>query len=56
MEIPLPAYDDSIASDATNAVRAKAKRLWTAKIELQCLIKTVDRARRAFLVAVIEDT
>ena len=24
MAIPLPAYDDSIASDATNAVRAKA--------------------------------
>ena len=53
MEIPLPAYDDSIASDATNAVRAKAERLWTAKIELQRLIKTVERA---FLVAVVEDT
>ena len=31
MDIPLPAYDNIIASDATNAVRAKAKRLWTAK-------------------------
>ena len=27
MEIPLPAYDHSIASDDTNAVRAKAERL-----------------------------
>ena len=27
MTIPLPAYDDSIAADATNAVRAKAERL-----------------------------
>ena len=24
MDVPLPAYDDSIVSDATNAVRAKA--------------------------------
>ena len=56
MVIPLPAYDDSIAADATNAVRAKAERLWTAKIELQRLIKTVDRVERAFLVAVVEDT
>ena len=35
MAIPLPAYDDSIASDATDAVRANFKRLWTAKIVLQ---------------------
>ena len=56
MEIQLPAYDDSITSDATNAVRAKAERLWTAKIGLQTLIKTVERAGRAFLVAVVKDT
>ena len=54
MEVPLPAYNDSIASDATNAVRAKAEGLWAAKIGLQTLIKTVERAGRAFLVAVIE--
>ena len=53
MAVPLPAYDDSIASDATNAVRAKAERLWTAKIGLQTLIKTVERAERAFLIAVV---
>ena len=53
MEVPLLAYDDSIAADANNAVRAKAKRLWTAKIELQRLIKTVKRARRAFLVNIL---
>ena len=56
MAIPLPAYNDSIASDATNAVRTKAKRLWTAKIGLQTLIKTVERVGRAFLVAVVEVT
>ena len=32
IEVPLPAYDNSIAANAANAVRAKAKRLWTAKI------------------------
>ena len=26
MTVPLPAYDDSIASDATNAVRSKVER------------------------------
>ena len=35
MEVPLTAYDDGIAADATNAVRTKAERLWTAKIELE---------------------
>ena len=56
MAVPLPVYDDSIASDATNNVRFKAERLWTAKIGLQTLIKTVERAGRAFLIAVVEDT
>ena len=56
MEVPLKAYDDGIAADATNAMRAKAERLWTAKIELQRIIKTVERSGRAFLVAVIEET
>ena len=50
MAVPLPAYKNSIASDATNGVRAKAERLWTAKIGLQTLIKTVERAGRAFLI------
>ena len=40
----------------TNAVCAKAERLWTAMIGLQTLIKTVERAGRAFLIAVVEDT
>ena len=56
MAIPLPAYDNSMATDSNNGVLGKAKRLWTAKIELQWLIKTVEHARRALLVAVIEDT
>ena len=56
MEVPLQSYDDSIATNSNNAVRAKAERLWTDKIELQRLIKTVERAGRAFLVVVVEDT
>ena len=56
MAVPLLAYDYSIASGATNAVRAKAERLWTAKIGLQTLIKTVERAGCAFLVAVVKYT
>ena len=56
MAIQLPAYDDIIATDANNAIKAKAERLWTANIELQRLIKTVERAGCAFLVAVVEDT
>ena len=56
MEVSLQAYNDSIAADANNSVRAKAKRLWKAKMELQRLIKTVERAGHAFLVTVVEDT
>ena len=56
MEVPLQAYNYSIAADANNAVQAKPERLWTAKIEFQRLIKTVERAGRAFLVAVVKDT
>ena len=56
MDTPLPAYEDIIASNATNTVRAKAERLWTAKIGLQTLIKTVERARCAFLIAAVKDT
>ena len=56
METPLKYYDDGISGDATNAVRAKAKRLWTAKIELQWLVKTVKRAGRAFFKAVVKET
>ena len=56
MEAPLQAYDSSITANANNAVRAKAERLWTAKIELQRLIKTVKHAGRAFLVDVVKDT
>ena len=56
MAVPLPAYNNSIASDATNAVHAKAERLWMEKIGLQTLIKTVERAGHAFLVTVVEYT
>ena len=46
MEVPLQAYYNNIAADANNNVRAKAERLWTSKIELQRLIKTVKRRVR----------
>ena len=52
----LKSYDDGISGDTNNAVRAKAKRLWTAKIELQRLVKTVERAEPAFFKAVVEET
>ena len=55
METPLKSYDDGIAADATNAVRAKAEPLWTANIELQRLVKTVERVGRAFIKAVVEE-
>ena len=56
MAVPLPSYDESIASDATNAVHTKAECLWTAKIGLQTIINTVERSGRAFLIAIVEDT
>ena len=56
MKVPLQAYDDSIAINANNAVQANVERLWTSKIELQRLIKTVKCSGRAFLVAVVKDT
>ena len=56
METPLKSYDDGISGKATNAVRAKAKRLWTAKIDLQRLVKTVERAGHTFFKAVVEET
>ena len=55
-ETSLKSYNDGIAADATNAVRAKAERLGNAKIDLQRLIKTIKRAGRAFLVAVVKET
>ena len=56
MAIPIQAYDYNIASDATNAIRTNAKRLWTANIGIQTLINTVERAGRASLIAVVEYT
>ena len=56
METPFKSYDNGIAGNATNTVRAKAERLWTANIELQRLVKTVERAGRAFFKAVVEET
>ena len=52
MEIPLPAYDDIITTNANITFCAKAERMWIAKIELQRLIKMVG----AFLASVVEDT
>ena len=56
METPLKSYNNGIATDATDAVCAKAERLWTAEIELQRLVKTVERARRAFIKSVVKET
>ena len=56
METPLKSYNNDIAGDAINDVRAKSKRLWTTKIELQRLFKTAERAGNAFFKAVVEET
>ena len=56
METSLNSYDNVIVADVSNAVRAKAERLWTAKIKLQRLVKTVERAGREFFKAVVEET
>jgi hypothetical protein len=56
LETPLSSYDPSIATDATNAVRVKAERAWTAQLELQRLIRTVERTLRSFFSTIIEDT
>ena len=53
METPLKYYDYGISVDATNAVRAKAERLWTAKIKHQRLVKN---AERPFIKAVVKET
>ena len=55
-ETPLKSCDNRITADATNAVRAKAERLCTAKIKLQRLFKTVELAGRAFIKAIDEET
>ena len=56
MIIPLVAYDPAIAADATDAVRARAERNWTAKKELQRLIRAVERNGRLFLLSIVEET
>ena len=56
MKNPLKSYDNSISGNTANAVRAKSKRLWTTKIELQRLFKTAERAGNAFFKAVVEET
>jgi hypothetical protein len=53
---PLVAYDPSISSDAMQAVRIKAKRAWTCKLEHQCLICTVEHQPRTFFAAIIKET
>ena len=53
---PLATYDPGIASDASNAVRVKSERAWTAKLDLQRLIQTVERQLRTFFATIIEET
>jgi hypothetical protein len=49
-------YDPSITSDATDAVRVKAERVWTAKADRQRLTRATERLGRIFLTTVVEDT
>jgi hypothetical protein len=52
----MPAYDPTIAADATDAVRVKAEREWTAKADRQRLIRAAERHGRTFLTTIVEDT
>lgn len=54
--LPMPAYNPSIAPDATDAVRVKAEREWTATADRQRLIQATERLGRIFLTTVVEDT
>jgi hypothetical protein len=54
--LPMAPYDPSIASDATDAVRAKTEREWSAKADLQRLIRAAERHVRTFLTTMVEDT
>jgi hypothetical protein len=54
--LAMPPYDPSIASDASDAVRVKAERVWTAKADRQRLIRATERLGRIFLTTVVEDT
>jgi hypothetical protein len=56
LHLPMAAYDPSIASDATDAVRVKAEREWTAKANCQRLIRATERLGRIFLTTIVEDT
>jgi hypothetical protein len=52
----MPPYDPSIASDATDTVRVKAEREWSAKVDRQRLIRATKRHGRIFLTTVVEET
>jgi hypothetical protein len=40
--LAMPPYDPSIASEASDAVRVKAKQEWTAKADRQRLVRATD--------------
>ena len=42
LEAVLAPYDPSIASDASNTVRVKKENAWTAKLDRQRLIRSVE--------------
>eukprot|EP00804_Cyclotella_cryptica_P029094 CCRYP_005281-RA/>CCRYP_005281-RA protein AED:0.19 eAED:0.20 QI:0/0/0/0.71/0.16/0/7/0/1210 len=56
MTVPLAAYNPAIAVNASNAIRARAERTWTAKRELQRLIRAVERNGRLFLLNVVKES
>ena len=52
----LVAYDPSISADATKAVRVKAECTWSAKLEHQHLILTVEHQLHTFFSTIIVET
>ena len=56
MVTPLGPYDPNIDDAASDTARAKAERKWTAKLDLQRLIRTAERCGRNLIIAAVEET
>ena len=56
LKVTLIPHDLSIPNDATNTVRVKAERAWTAKLKLYRLIRTVEHQLCIFFSAIVKET
>ena len=56
MSSAFKSYDPDISNDATDGVRKKREREWTATLATQELIRACERGCRSFILNVVEDT